>query len=176
MKFDGYDAIIDDEGEVVYDGLDSRSADLILFHMNQVERLENLVTNLELEKLSVENAAQHIHQAKEERIAELETKAAHIATIEAELASQKAAYATVARNLLNYRKVKLADNLRIITLEREVEAQKIEMFGVQSMAGHIIEAQEQEIDALKRECNLLYASLNKPGKYRLPPKEGDDDE
>lgn len=65
MKFDGYDAIIDDEGEVVYDGLDSRSADLILRYMNQVERLEDLVTNLELEKLSAETAAKITHQALE---------------------------------------------------------------------------------------------------------------
>lgn len=36
-------------------------------------------------------------------------------------------------------------------------------------------ARDEEIDALKRECNLLYASINKPGKYKLPPKKSEDD-
>ena len=40
MKFDGYDAIIDDDGSVIYDGLDSRSADIIMSLMDEVEALE----------------------------------------------------------------------------------------------------------------------------------------
>lgn len=100
MKFDGYDAIIDDEGEVVYDGLDSRSADLILRHMNQVERLEDLVTNLELEKLSAETVANSIHQMQEKCIkalqAEVVAKDARIERLQAELAAAKAENATLA--------------------------------------------------------------------------------
>ena len=70
----------------------------------------------------VNKRAENEIQERDARIAELETKATHLATIEAELANQKAAYATVAHNLLNSRKVKLADNLRIITLEAQLAA------------------------------------------------------
>lgn len=82
-------------------------------------------------------------------------------------------------------------NTRLIEVDLEEKAARIDelekiVMSVQSTANWEINAlekhnldariaeQDQEIDALKRECNLLYASLSQPGKYRLPPKDDDD--
>lgn len=87
-------------------------------YLARITELDKHIVYLE----SMVNHYRSIEPHVKARIVELETKAAHLATIEAELVNQKAAYATVAHNLLNYRKIKLADNLRIIMLEAQLAA------------------------------------------------------
>lgn len=48
-KFDGYDAILNEDDDLIYDGLDSRSADIIIRQMESLDLCEAKIAALEAE-------------------------------------------------------------------------------------------------------------------------------
>lgn len=117
-KFDGYDAILNDSDELIYDDIDDRAADIIIRQMVSLDLCEARIAELEA-ALCQETAIQETEKDK------------HIVYLEAMVAYYR---------------------------------------GIEPHAKNRIAELDGEIDALKRECNPLYASLSQPGKYRLPPK------